>query len=81
MFSLIEIDYDTWQAYWRDISRAHILQSWQYGQAKHLSQRWRVKRFLLRDGDNKPVGLLQVLYFSLPFIGGVARINQGPVFF
>lgn len=81
MFSLPEIDRNTWHKHWRNISYTNLMQSWEYGEAKSQTQIWRTHRFLLQDEEGKPVGLLQVLCLSLPFIGGVARINQGPVFF
>jgi hypothetical protein len=41
-----------------------------------------VERYLICHGAHEtPVGLVQVLVRSIPLIGGVARVNRGPVFF
>jgi hypothetical protein len=81
MFSFIEINSETWHKHWKNVARANILQSWEYGQAKCSITRFRSRHFLLQDRQMRPQGLLQVLYFPVPLIGGLARINQGPVFF
>jgi len=81
MASLIEIDRSAWDKHWKIVTLANLMQSWEYGEVKRCTERWRVHRFLLQDDNMKPQGLLQVLCFSLPFVGGIARINQGPVFF
>ncbi|NCD40822.1 MAG: peptidoglycan bridge formation glycyltransferase FemA/FemB family protein [Bacteroidia bacterium] len=81
MMSMIKIDREQWELYWPKVCHAPLLQSYEYGEAKRQAQRCRVCRFLLHSEQAGPVGLLQVLVYSLPLIGGVARINRGPVFF
>lgn len=80
MLTLIELGRSAWDAHWPKIRHAPILQSWEYGEAKRRAQGCRPQRFLLQD-EGRPLGLLQALVYSLPLIGGVARINRGPVFF
>lgn len=81
MIQAIEIDRRTWDLHWPRVRQAPILQSWEYGEAKRQAQRCRPRRFLLQGEQGKPLGLIQALVYSLPLIGGVARINRGPVFF
>ena len=80
-WTLTEIERENWNSYWKGISRANLTQSWEYGEAKCAANRWKPKRFLLKDEENQPQGILQILVRTLPFIGGVARINRGPLFF
>ena len=80
MISMIEIDRETWNLHWPKVRHAPILQSWEYGEAKRQAQHFRPQRFLLQK-EGQPLGLLQALVYSLPLLGGVARINRGPVFF
>lgn len=81
MIVITEIDRATWDARWNSISFSPLLQSWEYGEAQRHAKRVKVHRFLLQDEKKGPIGLVQVLVLSLPFVGGVARINRGPVFF
>jgi len=81
MISLKLTDRETWNKYWSKVSRAPLLQSWEYGDAKCQSRGFRPQRFLLENETGEPAGLLQSLVYSLPVIGRVARINRGPVFF
>jgi lipid II:glycine glycyltransferase (peptidoglycan interpeptide bridge formation enzyme) len=81
MISLIKIDRNNWNKHWHNVQHAPLVQSWEYGEAKCRSQHFIAHRFLLQDEKNTPVALLQVLVYSLPLIGGAARINRGPVFF
>ena len=59
----------------------NLMQSWEYGEAKSGSLLFRPKRLELVDENGETFGLMQVLTFSLPFVGGVARINRGPLLF
>ncbi len=68
-----------WEAYWRQCSHSNLLQSWQYGSAKEEAEGWRANRFLISDDAGNPVALAQVLSWDLPVLGGVARINRGPI--
>ena len=73
------ISYDEWEYYWQYCSQTNLLQSWQYGQAKNLAEGWEAKRFLVVDENKLPIALVQVLTRQLPFIGGIARLNRGPL--
>lgn len=80
MISLESIDRATWDQYWPTAFHTPLLQAWEYGEAKRLAQKCRPHRFLVLDAQAGPLGLLQVLVYSLPIVGGIARINRGPVF-
>jgi lipid II:glycine glycyltransferase (peptidoglycan interpeptide bridge formation enzyme) len=79
-YHLVSIDHKTWNEHWPNARQAPLLQSWEYGEAKSRTQHFRTQRFLLQNERLGAVGLLQALVYSLPVIGGVARINRGPVF-
>ena len=79
MWSLIETDRKTWDAYWGQIERTNLLQSWEYGEAKSKAERRIPRRFVIKDKLGQPRGLVQVLTKAFHFIGGVARINRGPL--
>ena len=73
-------DHREWINLWKNISFANLMQSWDYGEAKKI-QKWKPLRFLILDQYDKPQAMLQVLFRGLPLIGGVARVNRGPVYF
>jgi len=79
-WDLEEIGKDQWLLHWDRVEFPNLMQSWGYGEAKKL-QGWNASRFLLRKKDGSAHGLLQVLVRQLPSIGGIARINRGPMMF
>jgi hypothetical protein len=68
-----------WDAYWRDCASTNLLQSWYYGEAKAVSEGWKPDRLLVLDHHENPVAIVQVLVKKISFIGGIARINRGPL--
>lgn len=70
---------EDWQNYWNSCSQVNMLQSWQYGAAKERVGLWKACRFLILDQKEKPIALAQVLFLTLPIIGGIARLNRGPL--
>jgi len=74
----ISLTKDEWNVYWALCSSTNMLQSWEYGEAKN-SEGWQVSRFLISDEEDTPIAIAQVLTKTLPFIGGVARVNRGPI--
>ena len=79
LYHVIEASIEVWESLWTCIPHANLLQSWQYGAAKEQSQGWRARRFLISDTNGKPVALAQWLTRTLPFLGGIARLNRGPL--
>ena len=80
-FKVKEItDYAEWVNLWKHVAFANLMQSWEYGEAKRI-QKWKPFRFVILDQHDKPQSMFQVLYKGLPLIGGVVRINRGPVYF
>lgn len=75
----MEASIEEWESLWTCIPHANLLQSWQYGTAKEQSEGWQARRFLIADTDGKPVALAQWLTHTLPFLGGIARLNRGPL--
>jgi len=56
-----------------------MLQSWEYGSAKSKAEGWNPKRFIVMNDIDNPIALVQILHKGLPFIGGAARLNRGPL--
>lgn len=79
MFQAKEVSIEQWDSYWRRCPNANLLQSQQYGAAKEQSGGWRPVRFLITDSIGHPVALVQVLVRCLPLLGGIARLNRGPL--
>ena len=74
-----ELTREHWDRHWQQVHQANLTQSWQYGTAKEQAQGWRALRFLISDGNGRPVALAQVLTHTLAFFGGIARLNRGPL--
>ena len=79
MYFVEEASYIDWHAYLKECQKVNLLQSWQYGDAKQEVTKWKVNRFLIVDEKQQIVGLAQVLSFTLPLIGGIVRMNRGPM--
>lgn len=79
MWTTKKLSSSEWDEYWRSCPTANLLQSWQYGEAKAMSEGWKLDRLLFLDHDENPVAIVQVLVKKIAFIGGVARINRGPI--
>lgn len=75
----MEASIEEWESLWTRILHANLLQSWQYGAAKEQAEGWRARRFLITDANGQPVALAQWLTRTLPFLGGIARLNRGPL--
>lgn len=70
---------EEWEAYWQRCPMTNLLQSWQYGEAKEQAEGWQPQRFLIVDEHEQPIGLTQVLTRGWPMLGGIARLNRGPL--
>lgn len=79
-WSLCKIDKTDWEKHIPRVRFANLLQSWEYGEAKRV-EGWQAVRFRIVDSVMQDRGLLQVLVKKLPLIGGIARINRGPLLF
>lgn len=79
MFYVKEVSFDQWSTHWLQVPKANLLQSWEYGSAKELAENWRVLRFLVSDSNGHPVALAQILTRSISILGGIARMNRGPL--
>jgi lipid II:glycine glycyltransferase (peptidoglycan interpeptide bridge formation enzyme) len=79
VYRLKEADSSQWNKLVEQCGRVNLLQTWEYGEAKRVVEGWEPVRYIVFD-DNKPVGLVQILNKSLPLLGGIARINRGPLF-
>ena len=80
LYMIKELSRPEWDSFWCQVDFANLMQSWEYGEAKQ-SQNWQANRFLIQDRSGNPFALIQVLVKAIPLIGGVARINRGPLYF
>lgn len=80
MWHLKKIGEREWGKYWGKIRNTNLLQSWQYGEAKkgRFSNHY---NYLILDDKGLPSGIIQILVHSFFGLGGLARINRGPLFF
>ena len=77
---LRQIDSKTeWESLWLGCRRKSLPQTWEYGSAKAMAEGWQVQRFVVLDENDLPTALFQVLVKGLPGLGGVARVNRGPL--
>ncbi len=76
-----EVGRDEWDLYWSRVIHANLMQSWEYGEAKKEAEGWEPIRLLFEDDANEPLALVQILTKTWPIIGGIARLNRGPLFF
>lgn len=76
-----QVSYSEWSGYWLDCVGHNLLQSWEYGAAKEQSSGWKPKRLVIFNEDSIPIALVQVLTKCMPILGGIARINRGPLLF
>jgi len=80
MYRIREVFYSEWLEYIQEFDQVNLLQFWQYGNAKERSSRlWKAVRFVIYDTEDKIISLVQLLVISIPLIGGLARINRGPI--
>ena len=68
-----------WEVHWPKVVKSNLMQSWEYGDAKSISEGWKPVRYLWEDAIGKPVALAQVLTKSFSIFGGIARLNRGPL--
>lgn len=71
-------DIIAWEMLERNFSNSSYLQSWQYGNAKERTGKWKAERYCIIE-NGLPVGLVQILVRKLPVLVGLARINRGPL--
>ena len=74
-----KIDRETWDRLWPSARCTNLLQSWEYGDAKTTGNNWQAARYVVEDEFGNPKAVAQVLFLALPVIGGIARINRGPI--
>ena len=78
-YTIEEVNQKKWNYYWSKVSHHNLVQSWEYGEAKNTAENWTTTRFLVRDNKENPIAILQVLTKTWPIIGGIARLNRGPL--
>ncbi|MHA1834661.1 MAG: lipid II:glycine glycyltransferase FemX [Candidatus Baldrarchaeia archaeon] len=67
-----------WDALLSCCKNVNLLQTWEYGEAKHRTEGWIPMRIAIFHLE-KPVAVVQVLIKKIPVLAGIARINRGPL--
>ena len=75
------LSHEEWEVYWPRCPMVNLLQSYQYGEAKKQAEGWKPCRLLIVNENESPIALVQVLTRVWPLLGGVARLNRGPLLF
>ena len=78
-WSLKDLTHEEWKEFWINCNHTNMLQSWHYGDAKKEAEGWHPKRYLIMNENSKPVAIVQVLIKLFPLVGGIARLNRGPL--
>ena len=79
MYLVKEVNYSDWKENFQNCQKINMLQCWQYGDAKVETSRWNVVRFLIMNKDGNAIALAQAFSMTLPLIGGIVRMNRGPI--
>ena len=79
MYQVEEASYKDWNTNLIRCQKINLLQSWQYGDAKQESSKFKVHRFLIKNDNKQVVGIAQTLSLSIPKLLGVVRMNRGPL--
>jgi hypothetical protein len=72
-------DPEEWDRLFLLVSMPHMVQSWAYGEAKRLTENFRVLRWVV-ECDAQPIALCQVLQKRVAGVPLASRINRGPLF-
>ena len=78
MWKFKEVDRVIWNKMLSRVEHCNLLQSWEYGDARCNNKSVPIRLVAYNDHD-QPKLMLQVLTRTLPLIGGIARINRGPL--
>lgn len=68
-----------WDHLWLQVAQPNLVQSWEYGDAKGAVSGWEPVRYLFEDRNGEPHALMQALVKPIPYVGGIVRINRGPL--
>ena len=78
-YTIRNIERGEWNNLWKKIDKPNLLQSWEYGEAKAEADKWEPIRLIIETKERKPIAITQVMTKTLPILGGIARINRGPL--
>ncbi len=79
-FKAREIARDEWNTLWTQVEKSNLLQTWEYGDAKAATESWSPIRFVVENINGDAIAIAQILTRTIPVLGGVARLNRGPLF-
>lgn len=74
------INKEEWDTLLQNCGKSNLLQSWSYGEAKAIAEKWKPNRVVFLN-NGKPVAFAQILEKRILFFFRVFRINRGPLFF
>ncbi|VVB88608.1 Acetyltransferase (GNAT) domain protein [uncultured archaeon] len=71
-------DQHAWDKLLESAGRSNLLQCWAYGETKANVEGWKVLRGLIIH-EGSAIAMFQALEKRWPIIGGIVRINRGPL--
>ena len=78
MYNVKEIGYSEWKTHIKSFEVTNLTQYWQYGSAKEETGKWKAIRLVVLNNE-KVIALAQFLIKTFPKLGGIARMNRGPM--
>ncbi len=70
---------DEWNRHLLSVTKQNLLHTWEYGSAKSSVIGWKLERLTVEKPDGEVIALVQVLYYELALLGGLAKISRGPL--
>ena len=74
-----ELNIFEWNEYYNSCQENNLIQSWEYGEAKCESENSQPIRLLIFNDKKSIIGIAQVIFKRIPFVGFVCRMNRGPL--
>ena len=78
MYNVKEVGYSEWKTHLKSFEKTNLMQYWQYGSAKEETGKWKAIRLVVFNNE-KVIALAQFLIKTFPKLGGIARMNRGPM--
>lgn len=68
-----------WNHHLSTVAKQNLLHTWDYGAARSSVAGWNIERLAVEKPDGEVIALVQVLYYKLVMLGGIAKISRGPL--
>ena len=68
-----------WNLHLTSVDKQNLLHAWDYGSAKASVVGWKIERLAVEKPNGDVIALVQVLYYKLVLLGGIAKVSRGPL--